>query len=297
MGGRRQSSAPYHSAKRQAAERGVPSDMTNPAYVLGHSDRELSRLRVQARLLEPATRQIFREAGIGAGMRVLDIGSGAGDVAFLTAELVGASGEVIGTDVAAAAVAAATRSAEERGFARVSFREGDPAAMKFDRPFDAVVGRYVLLFQADPAGLVRKVSRHVRPGGLIIFHEPDWVDARSIPPAPTYERCCGWIRETFRLAGTDSNMAGKLFTTFIRAGLAAPQMRMQTFIGGGAATADYLQALADLIETLVPSMEQLGVATLANVDVETLAERLLLEATENGHVIVGRAEVGAWARV
>jgi hypothetical protein len=205
--------------------------MTKPAYVLGHSDRELSRLRVQARLLEPATRQIFREAGIDAGMRVLDIGSGAGDVAFLT------------------------------------------------------------------AALVRKVARHVRPGGLVIFHEPDWVGARSIPPAPTYERCCGWIRETFRLAGTDSNMAAKLFTTFIRAGLAAPQMRMQTFIGGGAASADFLQALADLIETLIPSMEQLGVATLSEVDVETLVERLMHEATENGSVIVGRAEIGAWARV
>jgi SAM-dependent methyltransferase len=271
--------------------------MTNPAYVLGHSDRELSRLRVQARLLDPATRQIFREAGIDAGMRVLDIGSGAGDVAFLTAELVGASGEVIGTDVAAAAVAAATRGAEERGLARVSFREGDPAELKFDRLFDAVVGRYVLLFQADPAALVRKVARYVRPGGLVIFHEPDWVGARSIPPAPTYERCCGWIRETFRLAGTDSNMAGKLFTTFIRAGLAAPQMRMQTFIGGGAASEDFLQALADLIETLIPSMEQLGVATRSDVDVETLVLRLMHEATENGSVIVGRAEIGAWARV
>ena len=78
--------------------------MTNPAYVLGHSDREISRLRVQARMLEPATRQFLREAGIEAGMRVLDIGSGAGDVAFLAAELVGASGEVIGCDLAAASI-------------------------------------------------------------------------------------------------------------------------------------------------------------------------------------------------
>jgi tRNA A58 N-methylase Trm61 len=118
----------YGRYARPPEDRGEPKNMgmTNPAYVLGHSDRELSRLRLQARLLEPATRQIFREAGIDAGMRVLDIGSGAGDVAFLTAEFVGASGEVIGTDVAAAAVAAAARSAEERGLARVSFRQGDP---------------------------------------------------------------------------------------------------------------------------------------------------------------------------
>jgi SAM-dependent methyltransferase len=270
---------------------------TNPAYVLGHSNRELSRLNAQARLLEPTTRQILLEAGIVEGMRVLDIGSGAGDVAFLAAELVGASGEVIGTDVAAAAVVAATQSAADKGLSRVSFREGDPAELKFDQLFDAVVGRYVLLFQADPSAMVRKVARHVRPGGLVVFHEPDWVGARSVPPAPTYDRCCGWIRETFRLAGTDSDMAGKLFSTFVHAGLAAPQMRMHAFIGGGEIAADFLQAVADLVTTLVPRMEQLGVATSAEADIETLAARLMREVAANGGIIVGRSEIGAWARV
>jgi SAM-dependent methyltransferase len=270
---------------------------TNPDYVLGHSERELSRLKAQARFLEPVTRQFFHEAGIDQGMRVLDIGSGAGDVAFLAAELVGASGEVTGTDVAAAAVAAATRSAKARGLASVSFREGTASELEFDRPFDAIVGRYVLLFQADPAAFVRKVARHVRPGGLIVFHEPDWVGARSIPTAPTYDRCCAWIRETFRRAGTDSNMSGRLFTTFVHAGLGAPQMRMQTFIGGGVASDIFLRAVADLVRTLVPSMEQHGVATALDVDVETLAERLVREAAENQSVIVGRAEIGAWTCV
>ncbi len=270
---------------------------TDPTYVLGHSDRELSRLQVQARLIESATRQFLREAGIGPGMHVLDIGSGAGDVAFLVAELVGASGEVIGTDKSAAAIAAAKQSAQEKGLSNVSFREGDPTDLAFDRLFDAAVGRYVLLFQADPSAMVRKVARHVRRGGLVIFHEPDWVAARSIPPAPTYERCCRWIKETFRLAGTDSNMAGKLFTIFIQAGLAAPSMRMHTFIGGGATSADFLRAVADLIGSLVPTMERLGVATNSEVGLETLADRLIHEATTSGSVIVGRSEIGAWTPV
>jgi ubiquinone/menaquinone biosynthesis C-methylase UbiE len=271
--------------------------MTNPGYVLGHSDRELARLKVQARLIEPATRHFFREAGIESGMRVLDIGSGAGDVAFLAAELVGAGGEVIGTDKSAAAVAAATLSARERGLSNVSFREGDPAESVFDRPFDAVVGRYVLLFQADPAALVRKVARHVRPGGAVVFHEPDWTTARSIPPSPTYDRCCGWIQEAFRRSGTDTNMAGRLFTTFVGAGLKPPSMRMQTFIAGGAKSAEFLQAVADLTTSLVPAMERFGIATKSEVAWETLAERLAQEAIQNGSVIVGRSEICAWAKV
>jgi hypothetical protein len=59
-----------------------------PAYSLGHSDRELERLRVQARLIDPITRRFFVDAGIAPGMRVLDVGSGVGNVAFLAAELV-----------------------------------------------------------------------------------------------------------------------------------------------------------------------------------------------------------------
>src|SRR5277367_2594582 len=112
----------------------------NPTYVLGHTDRELLRLQAQARLVEPATRQYFREAGIEAGMRVLDVGSGAGDVAFLAAEFVGASGEVIGTDKSVSAISAASHSAREGGLSNVSFREGDPVDLEFDRPFDAAVG-------------------------------------------------------------------------------------------------------------------------------------------------------------
>ncbi|TRC98361.1 hypothetical protein FJV77_07875 [Mesorhizobium sp. WSM4306] len=52
-------------------------------YELGHSDRELRRLATQAALVDPMTRDYLRRAGIQTGMQVLDIGSGAGGVAFL----------------------------------------------------------------------------------------------------------------------------------------------------------------------------------------------------------------------
>jgi len=141
------------------------------------------------------------------------------------------------------------------------------------------------------------VAHHVRPGGVAVFHEPDWTAARSIPPAPTYDRCCGWIQDAFRLSGTDSNMAGRLFKAFVGAGLAAPTMRMQTFIAGGAASADFLQAVADLVGTLVPAMVRLGVVTKSEVARETLAKQLIEEAAANAGVIVGRSEIGAWTRV
>jgi len=95
------------------------------SYVLGHSDRELDRLSKQARLIDPITLRYLQAAGVSAGMRVLDVGSGAGDVAFLAAELVGETGEVVGTDRSSAALAMARRRARARSLGNVDFLDGD----------------------------------------------------------------------------------------------------------------------------------------------------------------------------
>src|SRR5262249_58943519 len=72
--------------------------ITSRPYVLGHSETELRRLAMQSAFWGELTGEIFRRAGIGAGMHVLDIGCGAGDVAFLAARLVGPWGRVLGID-------------------------------------------------------------------------------------------------------------------------------------------------------------------------------------------------------
>ncbi len=269
-----------------------------PAYVLGHSDRELERLSAQARLVDPFTRQFFQEAGIVPGMRVLDAGSGAGDVALLAAELVGERGEVVGVDRSPAALATARARANAQSLANVSFIEGDFREVTFERPFDAVVGRYIMAHSPDPVAAVRSLAGHVRAGGVIVLHEVDYQGARSWPPAPTYDRCCQWIVETQGRLNSDLHVGIKLHSIFVGAGLPAPSMRLQAPIGGGAENMVRLQSeIADLVETLLPAMEQLGVATAAEVNIETLAMRLQNEVVSNGSVVVGRSEIGAWSRV
>ena len=169
--------------------------------------------------------------------------------------------------------------------------------MTFEESFDAVVGRYVLLFQTDGAHLLRRLARYLQPGGVIVFHEPDWSVVRSFPPAPTYDRCCRWITEAGNLGGSNWNMADKLHGTFLAAGLPAPTMRMKTFIGGGTEVGEWLRAVAQLADTLLPAMEKFGVATAAEVDVATLVERMTQEIVQTNGVIFGRSEIGAWSRV
>ena len=65
----------------------------------------------------------------------------------------------------------------------------------------------------------------------------------------------------------------------------------------GANSLDCLRLAGDVIPILLPEILRLGVATAAEIGVETLAERIINEAISNESVIVGRFEIGAWCRV
>lgn len=266
-------------------------------YILGHSEHEMKRLRSQAMLLEPITRRYLQDAGIVEGMRVLDVGSGAGDVAFLAAELVGVTGEVVGSDASPTAIAAASRTAVERELKNVQFLEGNPAELKFDGKFDAVIGRYILPFQPNPAAMLRGLARHLVDDGLIVFHEPDFSCVRSIPPAPLYDRACSWIVDTTRLSGQSWSFLDRVYPAFLEAGLPAPTLRMQTFVGTAPHTREWLRAVGDMVESLLPTMQQFNVATIEEVEVSTLRDRLWKEVTELDSLVVGRSELGIWTHL
>src|SRR5271157_5107291 len=108
----------------------------SPHYPPG-SEAELERLQLQARCLEGLTRRLIRESGIRAGMRVLDLGSGPGGVAFLLSEAVGPSGSVVGVDREERSVDLARRRAAEAGYGNVAFAVAGDDSLPAATPFDA----------------------------------------------------------------------------------------------------------------------------------------------------------------
>src|SRR5262245_34719583 len=99
--------------------------MDDTDYALGRTNAEYERLIEQAELLRPLTERVMHAAGIGAGMRVLDIGCGMGDVSFLVSDIVGPEGSVLGVDIDGAALGLANQRRAARGITNVEFREGD----------------------------------------------------------------------------------------------------------------------------------------------------------------------------
>src|SRR5262245_30058278 len=153
-------------------------------YPVESSERERARLARQARLLNPFTERLLRDAGAGPGSAVLDLGTGAGDVALLAAEMVGPTGLVVSMDRDRANLAHARKRAADAGLQHIAFIEGDIAAPPTGAPFDIAIGRYVLMYQTDPVAAVRGVARAIKPGGSVAFHELNLFEGALSGAAP-----------------------------------------------------------------------------------------------------------------
>lgn len=264
-------------------------------YQLGHQAAELDRLTRQGAALAPATRAILEATGIGAGMRVLDLGSGMGDMAFLAAELVGASGEVVGIELAPEAVAKATARAREAGLDQVRFLAGDIQHVAPDGPYDAVIGRLVLMYVPDPAAVLRTQAGLLRPGGLVVPVEFDLFTARAIPPTPLVGTCLSWLGEAFRRSGVDSALGPRLWEILRGAGLRPVAMLgVQPHFGPDDPDASFI--LAGIVRSALPLIERSGVATASDVGVEGLEERIATDLQAAGAVFAHPTLIGTWAR-
>jgi ubiquinone/menaquinone biosynthesis C-methylase UbiE len=275
---------------------GEASTPDNP-YLFGHSEEETQRLQKQSRLFNPATRRMIAEAGVTAGMTVLDVGSGAGDVALLLAEAVGPTGTVIGVDRNPQILEVARARARAAGHDNVTFLAGDIGAVALDRQFDAVVGRCVLFFLPDPVAVLRQLVGQLRPGGVVAFQEPGNAahPPAALPPAPLLDAMWSWIMALYRRVGMDEDAGLRLFRRFKEVGLPDPQMHLDAAVGGGADWAGY-DYMASLVRTLLPLFIEHGIATAEEVGIETFADRLREQVVEQGGVMTTWSFVTAWAR-
>jgi ubiquinone/menaquinone biosynthesis C-methylase UbiE len=262
-------------------------------YPLGHTDAEHGRLIRQAARVAPMTERFFREAGIGLGQRVLDLGSGVGDVAMLAARLVGPSGEVVAIERDPKSIAKASARVTEAGFHNVSFNESNVDEISGEKPFDAAVGRFILMYLPDPVAALRSISQVVRAGGVFVFQEPCWVPVLAhLASLPLWFKTASLIDKTMRVSA-NHDMGTELYHTFVEAGLPAPTMRMELPIG----KEPYLaQWYFDTLCSLRPQIEQLHmpIESLGNLD--TLVQRLQAELADSKTVACWFASVGAWCR-
>ena len=266
-------------------------------YAMGYSQDEAERLMFQAGLLWPMTERLLRRAGIGPGMRVLDVGSGAGDVALLAAGLVGPTGAVTGIDRDLGSVDRAAHRARLAGLTSVEFRAATMEEFAGDGLFDAVVGRYVLIRQDDPGAFLRAAARHVRRGGAIAFHELDVTTAtrHSNPEVQVWEQTMTWLMQGAAAGCRHYDAGSRLTGHFAAAGLPEPEIQGEFWAGGGPGSLLYRWA-ADTTRTMLPLLARLGIPA-DEVSVETLESRIRSAVVAAGAQVRVFPQYTALARV
>ena len=127
--------------------------------------------------LRASTELMLMSAGIGAGMRVLDVAAGAGDQTLNIAARVGNGGSVVATDLSAQTLGYAQTRATEAGYGNVETLHCDGQNLPLaEGSFDAVVCRLGLMLFADPRQGLAEMLRVVRPGGkvsVLVFSTPE----------------------------------------------------------------------------------------------------------------------------
>lgn len=265
-------------------------------FILGHPENEPDPLSVLSHAFHAFTLQVFAEAGIEKGMRILEIGSGGGDLALLAAEYVGPSGSVVGVETSPEAVSYGMHRAQMNGLNNVSFVQAPiDQDLPFEPEFDALVGRIVLMFLPSPAVTLRRLARHVGPNGLVIFQEPDMSWAKSVPNVPSVENAAAWMREVFKISGANSEFGPRLHAIFKEAGLPDPRMRVDGLLFGSNGAGPAL--LTETIRTMLSAIEQAGVATAREIDIDTLEHRMRAELESANASMSSPLLVSAWTRL
>ena len=203
-----------------------PGSAEQSAQIVGYDAADLKAIPQSSMLgLGCGSPTSFSE--IQAGETVVDLGSGAGIDAFISARKVGDMGRVIGIDMTDEMLERARKNAEEHGYKNVEFKKGD---IEKEIPVgsnsaDVVISNCVINLTTDKVKAFKEIHRILRNGGKMVIS--DLVTDRQIPmPEVDAGKWCSCIDGAL----TKENYLGSIRT----AGFSSPEVLSESlYMEGG----------------------------------------------------------------
>lgn len=197
-----------------------PEHATASPYVFaGSGAGERDRLRLLARLLDPLHQRALSTAGMRAGLRCLELGSGAGTIAEWMAGQAGATGHVTATDIDLTFLKRLQRP-------NLTVRALDVLTDEIPRgAFDVITCRALLHHLPQWEAVLGRLARALKPDGALVLVEPDAGAAVFAEPEHLrfWSAWCRWGRTE----GIDFRLGGALPRAVLRAGLDLQDVTME----------------------------------------------------------------------
>jgi SAM-dependent methyltransferase len=266
---------------------------TAPAeYLLGDAADERDRLLAQAALLEDEARALLDLVDIPVGGDVIDIGCGPIGVLPLLSDRVGPHGQVTGFDRHGDMLDHAARTCA--GLGNVRFALGDATDTGFAAgTFDVAHIRLLLVNVPDPAAVVREATRIVRPGGVVVVQEVDWLSWQCEPALPAWTALRAVLRDLWHSRGLDPEIGRRLPALLRAGGLCEVEATARAGLDG--AGRPYQRLLVTFAERFRDRIVAGGLATADELD--GLVAAVDRHLADPDTVVVRALTVQAWGRV
>src|SRR5512142_2142033 len=101
----------------------------------------------------------------------------------------------------------ATRRVAQTGYTNIRFQACEFNEFTDARQFDALVGRFILMYLSNPTAILQRLSTQLKSGAVIAFFEPDYtVLSVNLPEIPLFRKCEEWFVAALRASGASVNI-------------------------------------------------------------------------------------------
>lgn len=178
-------------------------------YVLRGGATGARRLQLLIRVCWPTTKRLLRRAGLQPGMRCLDAGCGIGAVTMGMARLVGPAGQAVGIDLDQDYL---DQASQEAGWQNLpaSFRSESVSDLTDQATYDLAYSRFLLAHLPDPALVLARITRAVKPGGVVVIEDVQFTGHFCYPACAAFDRYVNLYQEVLRHKGGDANIGPRL---------------------------------------------------------------------------------------